>query len=152
MPLMAPSPFAAMDCSIARTLDVVGERWTMLILRDAFYGIRRFDDFQRNLGIARNVLADRLAKLVDRGVLRKEQYEERPPRHEYRLTEKGRDLFRVLLAMAHWGDRWESEGDPLVTVTHHDCGEQIDVQPACSHCGGTLTPWNVTVEPMPVGV
>ncbi len=149
---MGGSPFAAMDCSIARTLDVVGERWTLLILRDAFYGIRRFDDFQRSLGIARNVLADRLAKLVERGVLRREQYEERPPRHEYRLTDKGRDLFRVLLAMAHWGDRWESEGPPLVTVTHHDCGHVIDVQPACSHCGQTLTPWNVTVEPVPAGV
>ena len=149
---MPRTSFADMDCSIAHTLEVVGERWSLLILRDAFYGIRRFDDFQRHLGIARNVLTDRLAKLVARGVLRRQQYEDRPPRFEYRLTEKGRDLFHVLIAMAHWGDRWESHGTPPVTVTHHTCGEVIQAMPACSHCGEQLTPFNITAEPIPSAV
>lgn len=88
----------------------------------------------------------------DRGVLRRERYEDRPPRYEYRLTEKGRDLFAVLIAMAHWGDRWEGDGAPPVTVTHHGCGEVVEAVPACSHCGETLTPFNITAEPIPIGV
>ncbi len=141
------NPYSDLDCSIARTLDVVGERWSLLILRDAFYGVRRFEELQRSLGIARNVLSDRLGKLVEQGVLRKELYEDRPPRHEYRLTEKGRDLFPVLLAMAAWGDRWESDGQP-VQLTHEACGQVTHPVPACEHCGERLTPWNVTGEPV----
>lgn len=141
---MTRASFAEMNCSVARTLEVVGERWTLLILRDAFNGIRRFDDFQKSLGIARNVLADRLAKLVDHGVLERRRYEEHPPRDEYRLTAKGRALFDVLVAMVHWGDIWESGGtEPPVTITHEDCGEVIHAVPSCSHCGRPLTPWNV---------
>lgn len=133
-----------MHCSVARTLDVIGERWTLLILRDAFNGIRRFDDFQKSLGIARNILSDRLTKLVDRGVLERRRYEEHPPRFEYRLTEKGRALFDVLMALTHWGDTWEAGAfGPPVTITHRDCGQVVHALPACSHCGETLTPWNV---------
>ena len=94
------------ECSVALTLDTIGDRWSLLILRDAFYGVRRFDDFQRDLDIARNILTDRLQKLVAKGVLEKRQYEERPPRFEYRLSESGRDLVGVVLAMMRWGDRW----------------------------------------------
>src|SRR3712207_3951891 len=126
--------FADMECSVARTLDVIGERWSLLILRDAFYGIRRFDDFQRDLGIARNVLTDRLTKLVDQGVLERRQYEERPPRYEYRLTAKGRDLLPVLLAMTRWGDRWAADERPPVTLTHATCGHDTQATMVCSHC------------------
>ncbi len=93
------------SCSVARTLDVVGDKWTLLVLRDAFYGVRRFEDFARDLGIARNVLTDRLGTLVDAGVLERRQYTEHPPRFEYRLTAKGRDLLPVLLTMMRWGDK-----------------------------------------------
>lgn len=147
--------FADMPCSVARTLDVVGERWSLLILRDAFQGVRRFDDFQASLGIARNILTDRLNKLVDRGVLERRRYEEHPPRDEYRLTEKGRALFDVLVAMVHWGDTWEAdESGPPVWMTHEGCGEVVHAVPACSHCGERLTPWNVrtrAAEPAKAG-
>ena len=92
-------------CSVAMTLEIVGERWTWLIVRDAFLGITRFAQFQASLGIARNVLSDRLNRLVDEGVFERVLYQERPPRHEYRLTEKGRDLFVALNALRQWGDR-----------------------------------------------
>src|SRR5918998_127305 len=97
--------YAGQNCSIAGTLELVGERWTLLIVRDAFLGIRRFDDFQRNLGIARNVLQSRLERLVEEGILKREPYQERPPRYEYRLTRKGVDLWPVLVALMGWGDR-----------------------------------------------
>jgi DNA-binding HxlR family transcriptional regulator len=96
---------SSLNCSIARTLDVVGERWTLLILRDAFNGVRRFEDFAASLPVARNVLADRLATLVEHGILRREQYEERPPRFQYRLTPKGFELYPVLMALLQWGDK-----------------------------------------------
>jgi DNA-binding HxlR family transcriptional regulator len=136
---MAKTRFADMECSVARTLDVVGERWSLLILRDAFYGVRRFDDFQRNLGIARNVLTDRLTKLVGQGVLERQPYQDRPPRYEYRLTEKGRDLLPVVLAMMRWGDRWTAgESGPPVTLTHTGCGASTEPHVVCSVCGEEL--------------
>ena len=95
-----------MNCSIASALDIVGEPWTLLIVRDAFYGVRRFDDFQENLGIARNVLTARLKKLVEAGVFRKTAYRQRPLRHEYRLTDKGAALFTVIVGLKQWGDRF----------------------------------------------
>ncbi|RPI26076.1 MAG: transcriptional regulator [Actinobacteria bacterium] len=145
---MTRGGFAEMHCSVARTLDVVGERWSLLILRDAFNGIHRFDAFQASLGIARNILADRLAKLVEHGVLERRRYAEHPPRDEYRLTAKGRALFDVLMAMVHWGDTWESEGaEPPVTITHEGCGAVMHAVPACSNCGQILTPWNVRTHP-----
>jgi DNA-binding HxlR family transcriptional regulator len=97
------------DCSIARTLEIVGERWTLLIVRDAFLGLRRFDEFQASLGIARNVLSDRLNRLVEAGVLERVRYSERPERYEYRLTRKGRELNVALAGLRQWGDRHLSE-------------------------------------------
>jgi DNA-binding HxlR family transcriptional regulator len=101
-----PREYTAETCPIARSLEIVGERWTLLIVRDAFYGVRRFDDFQENLGIARNVLTARLKKLVEAGIFRKTAYRERPLRHEYRLTEKGAALFTVIVGLKQWGDRY----------------------------------------------
>src|SRR3954449_838135 len=98
-------------CSVARTLEIVGERWTLLIVRDAFLGVRRFDDFQRSLGVARNVLQGRLERLVESGILERRRYQERPERYEYRLTEMGIDLWPVVLSLLHWGDKHLSSGD-----------------------------------------
>jgi DNA-binding HxlR family transcriptional regulator len=125
-----------MPCSIARTLEVVGERWTMLVLREAFGGARRFEDFQRNLGVARNVLATRLAALVRHGILARVRYQERPRRFEYRLTEKGFDLYPIVVAMMRWGDRWLAgkDGPPLVLI-HKACEHDITPALACGHCG-----------------
>src|SRR5919112_1114607 len=102
---MLPRTYDSQHCSIARALEVLGDRWTLLVIRDAFLGLRRFDDFQRDLGIARNVLADRLGRLVDEGILERHAYQERPERFEYRLTEKGADLWPVLISLMKWGDR-----------------------------------------------
>lgn len=141
---------SAFTCSVARTLEIVGDKWTLLVLRDVFYGVRRFEDFTRDLGIARNVLADRLARLVDAGVLERRQYEEHPPRFEYRLTAKGRDLLPVLLTLMHWGDTWAGpDDDGPVDLVHADCGEVTHAVAACAHCGATLTPFNVRVQPLP---
>ena len=102
------------NCSIARALEIVGERWTLLIVRDAFLGLRRFDEFQENLGIARNVLTDRLNRLVDEGILERVRYSERPERFEYRLTRKGRDLHLALTGLRQWGDTYLSEKPPTL--------------------------------------
>src|SRR5215218_9699954 len=105
MGIVLHNTYAGQTCSIARALEVIGERWTILILRDAFLGIRRFDDFQRSLGIARNVLNARLQRLIDAGVLERRLYQERPLRYEYRLTQRGRDLWPALVSLMQWGDR-----------------------------------------------
>ena len=125
-------------CSVARALEVVGERWTLLILRDAFLGLRRFEEFQEDLGIARNVLADRLARLVETGVLEKRAYSERPLRHEYRLTDKGRDLWPAVFALARWGDRHDAPEGPPVIFEHRDCGGRIDDHRICEACGAPV--------------
>ena len=148
---MTPVDFAQMECSIARALEAIGDRWTLLILRDAFYGVRRFEDFQEDLGIARNVLTDRLQKLVARGVLEREQYESKPPRFEYRLTQKGKDLLPVILTMMTWGDRWANEGEePPVTLTHTACGHVTQPVVSCSHCGEPLHRRELRVHPIRV--
>jgi DNA-binding HxlR family transcriptional regulator len=137
-------------CSIARTLEVIGARWTLLILRDAFRGVRRFDDLQRDLGIARNILTDRLQKLVDRGVLSKTPYQSRPVRYEYRLTPKGRDLSPALVALMRWGDKWLAEdGRPPLVLTHKACGEPVDQSFICWHCDETVTPAGLRGRPGP---
>src|SRR4051812_15920954 len=102
---MLPRTYHDQHCSIARALEVLGDRWTLLVIRDAFLGVRRFDDFQRDLGVARNVLTDRLGRLVEEGVLERVRYQERPERSEYRLTEKGLDLWPVTMALLRWGGR-----------------------------------------------
>jgi DNA-binding HxlR family transcriptional regulator len=143
---MKRTSFADMDCSIARTLEVIGEWWTMLILREAFNGVRRFDGFQARLGIARNVLATRLQRLVDSGILERRRYQERPERFEYRLTDKGRDLYPVLMSLMHWGDRWAvGEDGPPVRLTHK-CGHAPGPILACQHCGEEMSPRDVTVR------
>jgi DNA-binding HxlR family transcriptional regulator len=145
---MSPKDLAS-ECSIARTLDVIGDRWSLLILRDGFYGVRRFEDFQHDLGVARNVLADRLAKLVDRGVFERRLYAERPPRYEYRLTPKGRDLLPVLLTMMRWGDDWAGEGaQPPVKLIHVGCGHATHAVLDCAECGQRLNLSNVYVDPI----
>ena len=111
---MLPRTYDNQVCSVARALEAIGDRWTMLVIRDAFVGVRRFDEFQERLGIARNVLTDRLSRLVDEGILEKHEYQERPQRFEYRLTPKGVDLFPVLVSLMKWGDRHapEENGPP----------------------------------------
>jgi DNA-binding HxlR family transcriptional regulator len=106
--------YEGQNCSIARALEVVGERWTLLIVRDVFLGLRRFEEFQQNLGIARNVLTDRLNRLVEEGILERVPYSERPDRYEYRLTRKGRDLHLALTGLRQWGDKYRSEKPPTV--------------------------------------
>jgi len=129
------SRYSAANCSVKRTLDVVGEKWTMLVLREAFYGARRFEQLHAGVGCARNILSDRLATLVDHGLLRREPYHEpgRRRREEYRLTDKGLELFPALLALMPWGDRWAADysGAPVV-VCHRDCGEPVEVVLRCA--------------------
>ena len=149
---MARTDFSLMDCSIARTLEVIGERWSLLIVRDAFYGVRRFDDFRADLGIARNVLTDRLTTLVAQGVFERRLYEERPPRYEYVLTDKGRELLPVILTMMRWGDRWEAEGMSPVTLTHTTCGHETTPVVTCSHCSNELGWGQLVTDPIPVRV
>lgn len=137
-------------CSVARTLSVVGDRWTLLVLRDCFLGVRRFDDFQARLGATSHVLADRLRKLVEAGVLDRVPYQERPPRFEYRLTEKGRDLYPVIAALVRWGDRWMAGDDgPPLELRHRPCGHRTTPELACSECGEPLDPRDLEVRPGP---
>ena len=138
-----------LHCSVARTLEHLGERWTFLIIRDAFYGVRRFDEFQDDLGIARNILSKRLSALVEEGVLRKEPYQDNPVRYEYRLTEKGRDLFPILTAMLAWGDKWESGGRPPIELIHETCGQPMHATSVCSVCNEPIDPFNVMPRPRP---
>jgi DNA-binding HxlR family transcriptional regulator len=127
--------FADMRCSVAQTLEVVGEWWSMLIVRDAFLGVKRFDDFQERLGISRNILNQRLNRLIEAGVLQRTPYSEHPPRYDYRLTDKGRDLWPVLTAMRQWGDQHAAPDGPPVAMVHKRCGAVADVVLVCSSCG-----------------
>ena len=146
---MLPRTYDNQVCSIARALEMVGDRWTMLVVREAFMGTRRFDDYQRSLGCARNVLADRLTRLVEAGILHKEPYQEHPPRHEYRLTRKGVELWPAMMTLKAWGDRHLAPEGPPVLVLHRDCGGEIDDRLHCSDCGTELEPGDVYVEPGP---
>jgi len=144
-----------MHCSVAQCLEVVGEWWTLLIVRDAFLGVTRFDDFQRRLGISRNVLNQRLARLVEHGVLAKVPYSEHPPRYDYRLTDKGRDLWPVLTTMRQWGDKHAAADGPPLQLIHETCGEIAEAELVCSACGDPIGTGNVkaiqgpgTVEPL----
>jgi DNA-binding HxlR family transcriptional regulator len=131
--------FAGMHCSVAQCLEVAGEWWSMLILRDAFLGVTRFDEFQQRLGIARNILNQRLTRLVDEGVLDKVAYSDHPPRYDYRLTAKGRDLWPVLTAMRQWGDKYAAPDGPPVRVVHKKCGKVSHAVMTCSACGEPLS-------------
>ena len=139
-----------MHCSVARTLSVVGDRWTLLILRDAFLRTRRFEDFQTSLGITRHRLADRLAKLVEAGIFERVRYQEAPERFEYRLTEKGRDLYPVIASLVAWGDRWMAgKSGPPLELAHRECGHVMTPTFACSECGKALGARDVEARPGP---
>jgi DNA-binding HxlR family transcriptional regulator len=147
---MQLTSLADWNCSIARTLDVIGEWWTVLILRDAFRGTTRFDDFHDSLGIARSVLTARLRKLTEQGVLERRAYSEHPPRYEYHLTEKGRALYPVIVSMLQWGDAWTNAplGPPVVLV-HETCGQVTKPTLTCSQCGKEVSSANTHSEPTP---
>lgn len=136
--------------SIARALDIIGDRWTFLILRECFFGMRRFGEFARNLPIARTVLSDRLADLVDAGVLDRVRYRTKPDWYEYRLTDKGRDLYGAIAALMAWGDRWLDDGQgPPLQLRHMLCGHDFHAVVSCSHCGQELDPRGVEPRPGP---
>ena len=137
------------NCSIARTLELIGERWTLLIIRDAFLGVRRFEDFQSELGIARNVLSARLGRLVDEGILEKRPYHERPARYEYRLTDKGIGLWPVLISLVKWGDKYAAPGGPPRIIEHRNCGGQVNDHLTCDRCGKPLGARDVVARPGP---
>jgi DNA-binding HxlR family transcriptional regulator len=139
--------FEDMPCSVAQCLEIIGEWWTMLIVRDAFLGVRRFDDFRERLGIARNVLAQRLAKLVEAGVLDKQAYQDHPPRYDYVLTDKGRDLWPVLTSLRQWGDRYAAPDGPPVEVVHTACGKASQYVLVCESCGERVTHRDVRARP-----
>lgn len=128
-----------LDCSIARTLELIGERWTLLVLRDVFLGRRRFDDIQESLGVARNVLASRLRRLTDEGILERRPYQQRPERFEYFLTEKGLDLWPVLVSLMAFGDRHLAEDGPPMRLIHKGCGGEVDDRRICRRCGRHLS-------------
>lgn len=127
-------------CSVARTLQIIGDRWSFLVIREFFYGVRRFDEFQMRLGIATNILADRLQRLVEQGVAQKCLYQEGPKRYEYRLTEMGRDLYGSMLIMMRWGDKWLSDGKPPLKLRHRVCDHDFHAIVICDKCGGELDP------------
>ncbi len=137
-------------CSIARSLEVVGERWSLLIIRNVGLGLNRFEPLRENLGITRSVLTTRLNTLIEHGILEKRQYSEKPPRFEYHLTEKGRDLAPVLLQLMWWGDRYypEAAGPPTI-ATHRSCGGTLDHHMVCEKCGEAVEPDRVYLKAGP---
>lgn len=148
---MQRTQFGAMRCSIARTLDVIGEPWSPLVLRDVWAGIHRFDDMQTDLGISRKVLTERLNHLVDQGVLERRPYDRRP-RYEYHLTAKGTELVDLLIVMAGWGDRWlAGTAGPPVLHRHHACGHVATAELRCGHCGEPMHAGNIELLPGPGG-
>lgn len=137
-----------LECSVANTVDIVRDSWTVLVLRDAFQGIRRFDQFVESLGIARNTLANRLERLVETGLMSAVPYQDNPLRHEYRLTDMGRDLFDVLMTLWAYGERWNPPESPeRQRAIHLDCGEEANAVAHCGHCGGRITRRNIRIEP-----
>lgn len=147
---MQRTRFGDMACSIARTLDVAGEPWSPLIVRNVFLGVTRFDALQRDLGISRKVLTQRLDWLVDHGILERRLYSDRPQRHEYVLTEKGLEFYEVLLAVSAWGDRWAAGPDgPPALFRHRACGKVTHAEVRCSECGRRLRANEVEVAPGP---
>lgn len=134
-------------CSLSRTLAVVGDRWTLLVLRDCFLGVRRFDEFEKRLGVTRHVLADRLKKLVEYGVLVKVPYQQRPLREEYRLTERGLELHPAIMALVSWGDRHmaDERGAPIRHV-HKGCGQVMRPVMVCSECAEPVSARDILVQ------
>lgn len=134
-------------CSLSRTLSVVGDRWTLLVLRDCFLGVRRFDAFERRLGVTRHLLADRLKKLVEHGVLCKQAYQQRPLREEYRLTEKGMALHPVIMSLVSWGDTYmaDERGAPIEHI-HKGCGQRMKPVMVCSECSEPVGARDIEVK------
>ncbi len=149
---MQRTSFARMHCSLARGLEMIGDWWSPLIIRDLFLGIVRFDDLVEDLGISRNLLSKRLVSLVKSGVVERNAYQRRPVRYEYRLTEVGFDLVPAILALTAWGDRWARprEGSPILFV-HKVCGHRFEPQVACSACGEVIASGTVAAVPGPGG-
>ncbi|HEY0814396.1 MAG TPA: helix-turn-helix domain-containing protein [Pseudonocardia sp.] len=149
---MRNTSFAEMHCSLARALEVVGDWWTPLIVRDLYLGLDRFDLLVRDLGISRNLLTERLATLVEGGLVAKVAYQDRPVRHRYALTAAGSDLVPVLMALTAWGDRWTTpDGGPPMLVRHDDCGAMCVATVSCANCGKPLRADTTTVRPGPGG-
>ena len=146
---MLPRTYDNQNCSIARTLEAIGDRWTMLVVREAFLGRRRFDELHRTLGVARNVLANRLGRLVDDGILEKVAYQERPERFEYRLTEKGVELWPVMISMMKWGDRHAAPDGPPMLILHRDCGGEVNERFVCEACGEAVDARAADARPGP---
>jgi DNA-binding HxlR family transcriptional regulator len=144
---MERKSFEDMACSVAQCLEVVGEWWSMLLIRDAFLGIRRFDELQQRLGISRNVLTQRLTKLVEEGVLEKRPYQDNPVRYEYLLTDKGRDLWPVLTTMRQWGDKHAAPNGPPMKITHKACGHAARFDLHCAQCGDRVSHRDVVAQP-----
>jgi DNA-binding HxlR family transcriptional regulator len=136
-------------CSIAASLQLIGDRWSLLILRDAFRGVRRFDELAADLGIARNLLADRLQKLVDHGILVKQPYQQRPVRYEYRLSAKGVDLSPALVALMRWGDKHVLDESPPVVLVHDRCGTPLEQTLTCPECAEAVSPRAIKSRPGP---
>jgi DNA-binding HxlR family transcriptional regulator len=149
---MLPRDYADQHCSIAATLEIVGDRWTLLILRDACAGIRRFADFQASLGLSRTVLSERLGRLVEEGLLERRRYGERPERYEYVLASKGAELWPALKALMTWGDRHVMDGRPPVIHRHRQCGGLVDGRSSCARCGAPVELADVEREPGPGAV
>jgi DNA-binding HxlR family transcriptional regulator len=138
---MRAAQLAEENCSIARPASVLGDRWTLVILRQAFSGIKRYEDFQTSLGISRSLLSERLGKLVEAGILRREPYKDAiRTRERYRLTEMGLDLYPVLMALREWGDRYMAEDGPPINVRHRDCGGEPRIHLRCDRCGEEVGP------------
>ena len=135
-------------CSVAQTWAVIGERWTMLLIREAFLGVRRYEDFRRRLGVSRNLLSDRLRVLVEQDVLDRRLYCEHPERHEYRLTEKGLALYPILVALGAWGDRYKVS-EPPITYTHTACGLECHPRLTCDRCGEPVDPRRIVAHAAP---
>jgi DNA-binding HxlR family transcriptional regulator len=134
-------------CSVARSVAVIGDRWTLMILRDCFLGVRRFEEFERRLGISRSIIAERLKRLTDEGVLRRDAYQQNPVRHEYRLTEKGLALHPVIMAIVHWGDvHYAGEAGPPLLHRHKACGCDFAPVMTCSACGEPVSAREVEVR------
>jgi DNA-binding HxlR family transcriptional regulator len=140
------------SCSIGAAVGIIGEKWTFLVLREAFNGVRRFGDMQRRTQAPRQILSDRLARLVREGLLRRVPYQDegQRARHEYRLTGKGRDLYPIIIALMHWGDRYAAEpAGPPVTLTHRDCGQPVRLRLTCDDGHALASPREVTPVPGP---
>lgn len=137
-------------CSIARALSEIGDGWSLMLVRDAFYGRTRFSDFVKYTGAQKTVVSDRLKRLVDAGVFDRVEYEQHPSRHEYRLTEKGRDLTQVMVSLSAWGDRWLDQGNgPPIRIVHTTCDHDAEPHTVCGHCGGELDTRNLRAAPGP---